>query len=270
MENGELLAADVLPKVAKEMKKVAAVGLEDKLDTLRVAQGQFFNELQKAGDTIFQGGFADSLKELFFTVGEFLKENEHALKSLGKVFGLLFNLINIVAKALLPIIGTVTSVAGTLADALNSVFGNEASQDVLAFALGIGAITGAVYGLVKANKLLNGVLKTQLATRTLLLLANPAAWPLLATAGLAVGGLAGVTALRSKLNGTDTNESVGSQRPSQSFMNFMGNTFSDFADAPTSKKENVVKVSIQTEDGLEGRIISTVENLNSNARVEVV
>lgn len=268
MENGELLAADVLPKVAKEMKKVAAVGLEDKLDTLRVAQGQFFNELQKAGDTIFKGGFAEGLKGLFFTLGEFLKENEHALKSLGKVFGLVFNIVTIIAKAFLPVISVITSAIGVLSEALNTVFGDETYQNVLANAVAVGAVTAAVMGLVSANKVLNTVLKGQLATRLALLAANPAAWPFLAAAGVGLGVAAlgkGSAALSKAIY--DPNNTSKAPKPNTSYVS------GDYTRFPEALKPNFAKaieLSIKTEDGLEGRIVSTVESMNSNARVEVV
>lgn len=133
MENGELLAADVLPKVAKEMKKVAAVGLEDKLDTLRVAQGQFFNELQKAGDTIFQGGFAEGLKELFQTLNTFLKDNQKTLKDFGVVFGFTFNAIEGFAKTTLPIIAAFVGVLSNAIEGITNLFGDDSAKMIAAW-----------------------------------------------------------------------------------------------------------------------------------------
>lgn len=130
MENGELLAADVLPKVAKEMKAVAAVGLESKLDTLRVAQGQFFNELEKAQKTIFDGGFSDGLKDLFQTLTAFARENQEALEGLGKVFKTVFNLIEGVVKVVVPVIATLAETFGNLHDSMTEAFGEDSIKNI--------------------------------------------------------------------------------------------------------------------------------------------
>ena len=112
------------------MKAVAAVGLESKLDTLRVAQGQFFNELEKAQKTIFDGGFSDGLKDLFQTLTAFARENQEALEGLGKVFKTVFNLIEGVVKVVVPVIATLAETFGNLHDSMTEAFGEDSIKNI--------------------------------------------------------------------------------------------------------------------------------------------
>jgi len=130
MENGELLAADVLPKVAKEMKAVAAVGLESKLDTLRVAQGQFFNELEKTNNTIFQGGFSEGLKDLFQTLTQSVQVNQDTLKNFGEIFKTVFTVVESVYKSVSPIFMAMIDVLGGLFGALDKTFGEDTVENI--------------------------------------------------------------------------------------------------------------------------------------------
>lgn len=147
MEQGQVIAAEVFPDVAKEMKKVAnaAGALEAKYKTTRVAQGRFFKELEKAQNTIFKGGFDEALAELLNFMAKSFKENQAALTSFGKVFGLFFTLLNSAVRMLTPPIMALSNVVGTLAGHLDAVFGTGSGQIVA----GIGAITLAAKGLGK-------------------------------------------------------------------------------------------------------------------------
>lgn len=149
MENGELLAADVLPKVAKEMKKVAAVGLEDKLDSLRVAQGQFFNQLEKTGNFIFEGSFSDGLKDLFQSLTEGLKDSEAGLEGLSEVFKAVFNLIRNGAEILIPVLNTLFTVLGKAAEVFNAVFDSDLGKILLGMA-GLAMAIKKIITLTKA------------------------------------------------------------------------------------------------------------------------
>lgn len=133
MENGELLAKDVLPKVAIEMKKVAAVGLQQKLYTLRVAQGQFFNELDKSQNVVFESGFAEGLKDLFQTVTFYFRENQQTLKDFGAVFGFTFNAIEGFTKTVLPIISAFVRVIANGIEGINEMFGEDSAKMVAAW-----------------------------------------------------------------------------------------------------------------------------------------
>lgn len=153
MEQGKLLAADVLPKVGREMKKVAAVGLAEKLETTRVAQGRFLNEMQKAQNKIFKGGFDQGLAGLFNSMSEQISISDEALKGLGETFKLVFNAIRQVSEVLIPVLNGLFLVIGYISKALNVIMESDVPKFMLmlgAMALGINGVTTAVWGLIAA------------------------------------------------------------------------------------------------------------------------
>lgn len=93
MEQGQLLSAEVLPKVAKEMKKAAMAGgaLEQKLNSTRVAQGRFMTALQLAQDKVFKSGFDKGLANLFQTMTDAMNDNGITLERTGKIYEKIFN-----------------------------------------------------------------------------------------------------------------------------------------------------------------------------------
>lgn len=95
MEQGQVLASDILPKVAKEMSRVANSGgaLEAKYKTARVAQGRFFNQLEQAQNTLFQGGMDEGIGSFFNDLAHSLRELEPLLKVFGKIFKVAFTLV---------------------------------------------------------------------------------------------------------------------------------------------------------------------------------
>lgn len=105
MEQGQLLSAEVLPKVAAEFKKSAKEGgaYTLALQGLRVKEGQFMTGMQRAGKTIFNSGFEKGLANLYGTLSTMFENSEPQLKKLGKIFGDVFNGISIAIKVLEPI-----------------------------------------------------------------------------------------------------------------------------------------------------------------------
>lgn len=104
MEQGKLLSADVLPKVAKEFRKSALEGgaFDKALQGLRVTEGQFITGAQRAGDTIFKSGFSEGLSELYKTMSEIFKDAGPQLEKIGDIFGKVFKGIAYVMKLLEP------------------------------------------------------------------------------------------------------------------------------------------------------------------------
>lgn len=145
MQAGKLLAADILPLVGEEMKKLAntAGALEAKLMTTRIAQGRFFNELELSMNKIFKSGFDKGFAELLetFTVG--LNNNQEVLEALGKTFGFVFKIIKAIAEPLLAVIGAITFVTGKLAEAMDSI---PFSENVV----GYGVLAAGIYKVVAA------------------------------------------------------------------------------------------------------------------------
>ena len=120
MEQGKLLSADVLPKVAKEFRKSALEGgaFDKALQGLRVTEGQFITGAQRAGDTIFKSGFSEGLSELYKTMSEIFKDAGPQLEKIGKIFGTAFKAIAYTLKLIEPplslIINNIEYLAGGL------------------------------------------------------------------------------------------------------------------------------------------------------------
>jgi len=92
MEQGTIVSSEVLPKVAKEFAKAARSGgaLAEALNTVRVQQGRFLTDTQKAQNTIFTNGFGEGLASAYKTLSQVLKDLEPVLKGIGQGFGFLF------------------------------------------------------------------------------------------------------------------------------------------------------------------------------------
>ncbi len=105
MESGQLMSAEVLPKVADELRRAAKEGgaYELALKGLRVTEGQFATGAQRAAKTIFNSGFEKGLSNLYKTMSEIFENSEPQLKKLGKIFGDVFNGITRVLKIIEPI-----------------------------------------------------------------------------------------------------------------------------------------------------------------------
>ena len=152
MEDGKAISADILPKVAKEMRKVANSGgaLANKLNSARVAQGRFFNQLEQGQNRIFEGGFGQGIAGMFNELSDVLKDNGYTLDEMGKIFNRVFKGITAVIKILTPILESVIRAMGTVTDLL-AWFANNQGTAVIA---GIGAMA---LGLTKAAKAAGGL-----------------------------------------------------------------------------------------------------------------
>ena len=148
MEAGKLLSADVLPKVAKELRRTANSGgaLEMRMKSMRVAQGRFFKQVESGADTIFTGGFDVGGGEMFNEMADELHLASAGLEGLGKIFQAVFKIIGNAVKFIMPILDTVFYVLGNITDALIELFQSKSIQIVS----GIGLITGAVTLLTTA------------------------------------------------------------------------------------------------------------------------
>lgn len=116
MEQGKLLASEVLPKVAAEYKKAAKEGgaYDTALQGLRVTEGRLITQSQKAGDTIFKSGFSEGLSDLYETISELLKDAAPQLRKIGHVFGLVFKGLARALEILTPILSAAIDHMGTL------------------------------------------------------------------------------------------------------------------------------------------------------------
>ena len=266
MENGELLAADVLPKVAKEMKAVAAVGLDSKLDTLRVAQGQFFNELEKAGDQVFNGGFSEGLKDLLQYLTEFMRDNQDMLDALGQGFKAIFNIIRVGISIIMPIIDAFTYSLGEVAELFNFLFFGSTEKELL-------AIGAATYVIVKAVRAMNAALKTQIGLRAASILLNPAALAAVTGALVAEDTLKGA-----QDRNANTAFNAGTGLTVGNVWHFLtagftedgySGFFEDYANKLKSQMSPAISLEVKTEEGLDVKVRNIVTQNNAEAKVEV-
>lgn len=89
MEDGKLLAKDILPLVGKYMSEAAKKGgaLEKMLNSNGVAMRRLQQTWTSFQNEIFTGGFGEALTRTFNALSFSLKNNEQLAKSLGGVFG---------------------------------------------------------------------------------------------------------------------------------------------------------------------------------------
>lgn len=151
VESGNILATDILPKVAVEFQKAANASgaLEQKYKTTRIAQGRFFKELETSQKKVFKQGFDESMANLLNTLAEELNASETGMRGLAKTFRLVFNTIANVAKVVMPVLNDLSTAIGAIADGFNAVFGSKLGKWVL----GIGIMAGAMYKLSQAANL---------------------------------------------------------------------------------------------------------------------
>ncbi len=142
MERGELMASEVLPKVAKEFARTARDGgaLAKAMETARVQQRRFVTGAQEASDTIFQGGFGKGLSDMFKELTDSLGESTKGMEGLGKVYKLFFDLVTQGAKVAIPILDSLFFVLGEISEVLNAVFVNDTATTLA----GIAAVTLAI------------------------------------------------------------------------------------------------------------------------------
>jgi len=124
MEEGKVMANDVLPHFSKRLRETAATGLDKAMDSNRVAMNRLVNATQIAADTIFTSGWGEGLTVLFNSLAEMIKENETLFTEFGKTMGKVFkglawlveNVLDPVFSALGSILHGVNSAMETFGD----------------------------------------------------------------------------------------------------------------------------------------------------------
>jgi len=164
MEAGKLLSADVLPKVAKELRRTANSGgaLEMRMKSMRVAQGRFFKQVESGADTIFTAGFDVGGGEMFNEMADQLDKSSSGMKGMGKVFQGVFKTIGSAAQFLIPILDSLFYVLGGITDALVELFQHKTGQivgGIVAVRVAVMSLNGA---LGTTSGLLAGILRTML------------------------------------------------------------------------------------------------------------
>jgi hypothetical protein len=115
VEAGKIMASEVMPKFADELKKVARTNgaLEATTKKTRAEMQRFFNQLTYAKDEIFQGGMNDGLSYMFSTLSDTLENLKPVAKALGGIFKGAVSALSGAFKLLVaPIEIVVQSIAG--------------------------------------------------------------------------------------------------------------------------------------------------------------
>lgn len=159
MENGEVMAADVMPHFAKRMRETAQAnnGLENAMNSNRVAMNRMTTSMQVAADQFFQSGFGEGLTDMFNSIAKFMKENIPLWESFGRILGgALKGLSFIIDEILTPVF----SALGSILNAVTTLLGDLSGTLVIVAAkFGIvGKAVGWVWDKLSGGKGVLGVL----------------------------------------------------------------------------------------------------------------
>ena len=190
VEAGQIMANDVLPKFAVELKKVANTNGALTLATqkTRAEMNRFFNELTYAKDSIFQAGMAKGLNYMFGTLSDILKDLAPVSKAFGQAFQGALTTVSAAVKILLSPLNILVEAFGLLGftdkttGAIWQVVGSGGALYLMA--RGFQAITVAITG-------------TNIALLTTLRRMAMLATPLFVAEDLYVGAKGGKSALAS-------------------------------------------------------------------------
>lgn len=136
MRDGKLLASEVLPKLGRELRKVAQENdaLNRVLNTSRVAENRLTTAMQKFMNVIFTSGFGEALTQFFNEATKGFQD----LEGLGKAIGVVFKGVTKTLTIALNIIATPLKLISGLFTVLNRLFGETyATLLVLSPLLGI-------------------------------------------------------------------------------------------------------------------------------------
>lgn len=105
LEQGQVLAKDLLPKITPMISEMANANgaLATQLESARTAENRFIADASKAGDKLFRSGFEGGLKNLYGTLSEIFEDSGPQLEKLGRIFGDVFNAIAKGLKVLEPV-----------------------------------------------------------------------------------------------------------------------------------------------------------------------
>lgn len=118
LEQGQVLAKDLLPKITPMISEMANANgaLAAQLASARTAENRFNTDAGIAADKIFNSGFEEGLSELYKTLSEIFKDNEEALAKLGATFGRVFkgiaHILRVIEPALVAVVSNLEILTG--------------------------------------------------------------------------------------------------------------------------------------------------------------
>ncbi|WP_257014172.1 tape measure protein [Serratia fonticola] len=161
MEQGQLLAKDILPAVGDEFKALARNGgaLDKAVLSNRASFQRLKTAMQASMGAFFEGGFGTALTNAFDTISAALNNNSDAFKFWGDLAG---NVIEGAVDSFSTLYNTIVLVARVGAHYLEEMgFSFEAMKgwgEMAAYALGVTAFAGAMWKLGGAIKWIVGFL----------------------------------------------------------------------------------------------------------------
>jgi hypothetical protein len=146
MEQGKLLAEDVLPAVGREFSRVAkqngALAAAQKKTNSEYQR--FLNALAMAKIQFFEGGFGEGMTTAFKTMAEFLKTTD--VRAFGAAFGGMIAGVTMGLDVLL-------SPVKVLINAFSMLFGTDGAK-MAGYAIGVGLLVMKVAALARATMFL--------------------------------------------------------------------------------------------------------------------
>ncbi|CVB06821.1 tape measure domain [Serratia marcescens] len=161
MEQGQLLAKDILPAVGDEFKALARNGgaLDKAVNSNRASFQRLKTAMQNSMGQFFDGGFGSALTSAFDTMSAALNNNADTFKFWGDLAG---NVIEGATDAFAYLYDTivfVASVGGHYLESMGVSFeGLKGWGEMAAYALGVTAFAGAMFKLGGALKWIIGFL----------------------------------------------------------------------------------------------------------------
>lgn len=175
MENGELIATEVLPKFAKGLREAAREGgaLEAGTKTINAAQNRMATAFTASIEAMMEGGGKEGLVDIFNTIADVVKDLMPLFKGLGAILkgvGYIFKyVIGPIFKVLTPLLNILGGIVSGLMDAIDMVFGlgdaaNKSWKDLSELEKVLRAIGNALEDIAKPFRSISGMLGATDAT----------------------------------------------------------------------------------------------------------
>lgn len=251
VEAGKIMATDVMPKFASELKKIANTnGALDATTKKTNAQMQrFFNQLTLAKDAIFGGGMDEGLSYMFDKLSSVLVDLQPLLKAVGGAFK---GVATVVTSGVKLIMAPITLLIHAISGLWGMFgFGDRASTNIWAIIGGTGVLATMAlrFKLIKDWVFsINVGLFTMLSTITKILL------PLLVLEDIWVG-----------MKGGTSQTAAGGSFSAQGI--FGKNAFTEFLDKPRFFGSTDVNITVNDSEFSKAITVTTDKSRQAKAAV---
>lgn len=149
MEMGQLLAEDVLPKVAKEYAKVARENgaLDAAVNKVNSQYQRFLSAVTRLKVELFEGGFGQAMGETFGKLSEFINDNKSSLIAFGNIAVGIF-------QAIAAAVWTIVQPLALVGSLFTAAFGEDGAK-IVGWALGVALLASKIKLLAMGLAALN-------------------------------------------------------------------------------------------------------------------